>query len=337
MAARKVYTPAMDDWMRAEYGRGDPVARVLEDFAAEFGWQPSMHGFSVHACRLGLRKGNYGRDAPERAVRKVVWSREPEKQRWMEENAEGKSIAEVSRLFCEEFGFPLSRPQVSGWRVQNGISYRRSTGRQCQPVGSIRDSKGYLLVKVAERPRRRGTKDNWRLLNAVKWEQYNGCPLPKGHVVLFANRDIRDFREENLVAVPRSLVARVNAADSPEWDDRESLLACIAWCRLGSSIANAEAALPRKCGVCGREFVPDLDRRSWAMNRRTCRACIEAGHKAKGVQRAKSGPATAVCAVCGREFTKERSSQVRCRSCIDRWPKYEAEKARSIYRKEHGL
>lgn len=331
--ARNVYTPEMDDWMRREYGRGDPVARILDDFAAEFGWRPTDRGFIVHACRLGLKVARYGRVAPERAVRKVAWTREPEKQRWMENNAAGKSIAEVSRLFEAEFGFPLSRPQITTWRVQNGMASRRCTCRKTQPVGGIRSMRGYLMVKVAERPRRPGTKGNWRPLNAVKWEQYHGCPLPEGHVVLFANRNIHDFTEGNLVAVPRSMVARMNAPDSPDWDDRESLLACLAWCRLGSAIAAADAAMPRKCQVCGREFVPDLNRKSLAMNRSTCRACIDAGHRAKGNRRAKSGPATAVCSVCGREFTKEQSNQVRCRECINAHPKYSPASVRRAYGK----
>lgn len=333
---RKVYTPEMDAWMLANYGCGSSAESVLEGFAAEFGWRPSLQGFRVHASRLGVGIGKYGRDAPARAVREVRFGDEPEMQRWMLAHAGTGSIAEISRAFAAEFGFPLSRPQVVTWRMRNGYTSRRSTSRSTIPVGTVKCSqKGFLVVKVAMRPTERCTKDNWRPLSRIKWEQYRGEPLPEGHVVLFANRDTRDFRECNLVAVPKRLVGRVNASDSPDWNDRESLEACVAWCELGSSISSAQRSLPRKCEVCGREFVPKED---WQGKAKTCPGCVAAGHRAKGTRRAKSGPATAVCAVCGSVFTKEQSRQRRCRACIERLPKYEVEKARRMYEKErrHG-
>lgn len=330
--ARKVYTPKMDAWILANYGRGGSSSSILDSFAAEFGWRPTLRGFRVRASRLGVKLGEYSRDAPDRAVREVRFGEEPEMQRWMLANAGAGSVADVSRGFAAEFGFPLSRPQVVNWRMRNGYTSRRSTSRSKVPVGTVKASqKGFLVVKVAMRPTVRCTKDNWRPLSRVKWEQYNGRPLPEGHVVLFANRNSRDFRQDNLVAVPKRLVGRVNASDSPGWDDAESLKACIAWCELGCAISAAERQLPRRCGVCGVEFVPQND---WQGDIRTCPSCVAAGHRAKGRRRAKSGPATARCAVCGEEFTKEQVNQCRCRRCIERWPRHSASQARRIYEKE---
>ena len=330
--ARKVYTPEMDDWMLANYGRGDTVDAVLADFTERFGWQPTKRGFMVHASRLGVKVGRHA--APDRAVREVCFGEEPEMQRWMLLHAMQGSVADVSRAFAAEFGFPLSRPQVVTWRMRNDCTPRRSTSRKHAPVGTVKVSpSGFLVVKVAMRPTKRCTKDNWRSLSRVKWEQYHGRPLPDGCVVLFANRDTRDFRECNLVAVPKRLVGRVNASDSPSWNDRESLEACVAWCELGCAISAAERRLPRKCGVCGAEFTPQEE---WQGDIRTCPSCVAAGHRAKGQRRAKSGPATARCAVCGAEFEKERANQRRCRKCIERWPKHGVEQARRMYRKEHG-
>lgn len=332
---RRLYTPEMDDWLRANYGRGDPAARILEDFAEEFDWAPTLGGFRLHAYNLGLRIGSYGRNAPERAVRQVTWTREPEKQAWMEENCAGKSIAEVSRLFAARFGFPLSRPQVSSWRVQNGVCDRRPSTREGKPIGTVRNMKGYAFVKVAEKPERPGTKDNWRLLHVVKYEQYHNVKVPKGVAVLFANRDTTDYSPENLVAVPRGLIARINSSDSPDWNDRESLLACIAWCKLSSAVTSAEKRLPRTCEVCGKTFTPDGNSNAAVLNKRTCRACLDAGHKARGKRRALGDAVSATCEVCGARFERERTGQRRCQRCIDAHPTHSVERAKILYEKEH--
>lgn len=147
-----------------------------------------------------------GAALPERAVRAVRWSREPEKQAWMEAHDRGQEAALLSKEFEGAFGFPLAGPQVSLWRSTNGRQARRSHGggKPPSPVGSERDSgRGYVLVKVAEHPRVPQSKDNWRMKHVLAYERAHG-PVPEGCVVVFADRDHSNFSPGNLVAVPRS-------------------------------------------------------------------------------------------------------------------------------------
>ena len=67
------------------------------------------------------------------------------------------------------------------------------------------------MVKVAENPTAPQTKDNWRFKHHVEYEKAFG-PIPEGCDVVMANRDKRDFRPENLVAVPHRLMSRINSA-----------------------------------------------------------------------------------------------------------------------------
>lgn len=267
-----------------------------------------------------------GAATPERAVREVRWSREPEKQAWMEAHDRGQAVALLSAGFKKEFGFPLTGHQVSLWRSTNGRQARRSHGggKPPSPVGYERDTgKGYVLVKVAEHPTVPQSKDNWRMKHVLAYERAHG-PVPEGCVVVFADRDHSNFSPGNLVAVPRSLLGLLNGPRAPEWHDAETLSAAVAAARLDRAIVAAEAAVPRRCGVCGRVFVPPArgDNAADCRRAQTCPDCLARGRKSKGRKTVKF---TARCAVCGAEFEAERAGQRRCRECIARLPKWSAE------------
>lgn len=271
--------------------------------------------------------------APERAVRKVRWSAEPAMQEWMEANERGLGASELSARFADEFGFPLSRPQIALWRSMNGRTTRagRGGGKPRIPVGGEKVKSGYVYVKTAERPTRGQSGDNWTPKNVHVWEREHG-PLPEGHVVVFADGDARNFDPANLVAVPRRDMARLN--NKGGWSDADGLAAAVAVCELESAICDADGRVARTCGVCGAPFAKaDLPEGSRYADRKTCPACLAAGRKARGERRARSGPATARCAVCGAVFAKETSHQVRCRACIDAKPKHNARNQR----REMGL
>ena len=272
---------------------------------------------------------------PDRAVRRVRWSAEPEMWRWMDEHDQGQAAAELSRGFEVAFGFPLSRSQVQTWRSEAGRTTRpgrRGGGRPRRPVGYERESKdGYLIVKVAEAPTRPQSKDNWRLKQVHVWEQAHG-QLPDGHVVMFADHETRNFAPENLVAVPLRCVAVVNNMGPGAYHDADSLNVCVARAKLIIGINDAEMRLPRRCGVCGHEFVPEARSRGNNPGVQTCPDCLARGLRARGTRR--GGPAKA-CAVCGEAFEPERASQRRCPGCVRARPRWSVERHARWY-KLHG-
>lgn len=214
-------------------------------------------------------------------------------------------------------------------------------GKTVRPVGSEYVGKdGVPMVKVAEWPTKPGSKDNWKPKNRHVWEVANGREVPSGHVVMFKDGDSCNFDPGNLECVPRGVMQRMNALKSEDPNLDWGRSGCFDAVKLMAEIdiarTKAEAGMPRRCAVCGAEFTPDVPASvsgNYATNKRTCRACLDAGRRARGGQRAKSGPATARCAVCGAEFVKERCNQVRCRSCISDKPKHGA----MAQRKARGL
>ena len=231
----------------------------------------------------------------------------------MRREVPGHVWTETADAFERAFGIRLTRAQVSSFRTAYGVrsgvtdagrfrkgQKSRNRGmrwddfmspeaqRRCRatqfrrgqpphnavgkPVGyeSVRHD-GYTYVKVADRATP-GTSDNYRLKHVLAWEREHGRPVPPGHKVLFANHDKSDLSPENLVLVSDAEVMAINRFHV-EYHDRESLEAAVAWARLRSGIARAELR-PRACGCCGATFEPEY------RNQRTCRACLDAGHRA---------------------------------------------------------
>lgn len=71
------------------------------------------------------------------------------------------------------------------------------------PVGSLtQDADGYLKQKVSDDPVQ--SRFNWKFVHVIKWEEYNGRSVPKGHCVRFLDLDQRNFAPENLVLVSQA-------------------------------------------------------------------------------------------------------------------------------------
>lgn len=128
-----------------------------------------------------------------------------------------------------------------GTRFQTGNIPKQ--GRRFK-VGDERiDKDGYTWVKVCESNRdpnaggRKGLRC-WRLNHHLVWEQAHGEPIPDGHAVIFANRDIADFSPDNIVAVPRGVLSTMNALKM-QYYDAPTLEACM-------TLAKVRMALKKK-------------------------------------------------------------------------------------------
>lgn len=213
----------------------------------------------------------------------------------MRENGGGDhSVAEVVDAFEAFAGVRLTPAQVSNFRRTRDLARRRQTltptdGRRA-PVGAVSVNHGYRVVKVAE--------GRWERLHERNWVAANG-PVPEGHVLLFADGDRANCDADNVVAVPRTLLGVL--ALGPRWHDRDGLEAAVALARLRQGVAHA-CRRPRRCGVCGREFVPDGCGAEQDARAATCRECLDRGLLApKRVTVVEH-----VCPVCGETFEGSR-------------------------------
>lgn len=315
----RTWTEAEESWLAENYHAGT-INDSLDAFEAEFGRRPSKQAIYEKASKMGLRKDRHGEERSAKAQKTMRWSSPAfEREReWMLANDKGESVFSTIEAFEREFGVRLTRSQVSLFRSTYGTQRRAAHGggKPSKPVGSERLGKdGFLMVKVREWPDRPCSKDNWRFKHHVVYEANHG-PIPENHVVLFADRDRRNFDPDNLVAVPRRLIGVLN--QGYRWTDAATLRAAISCAMLDCAIIDAKNK-PRPCAVCGREFVPPYRTN---VQRNTCPDCVAAGRK-HYVMHGTAGEAK--CAVCGKTFMRDRKSQRRCRECIAEKPKHSIE------------
>lgn len=327
----RTYTADEEAWLRDHYPEGT-IDDTLDAFEREFGRRPSKQAIFVKANKMGLRKKQHYDERHVPKQKTMRWS-SPEFERereWMLANDVGESVFGTIDAFEREFGVRLNRNQVSLFRSTYGTGRRVSHGggKPSKPVGSERLGKdGYIMVKVKEWPDKPCSKDNWRFKHHVEYEKAYG-PIPEGHVVLFADKDRRNFDPANLVAVPRKYICQLNNPELPGYHDRDSLLACIALCDLRSKLMDVENERPRECAVCGATFTPTREQRSQPNPVQTCPDCLAAGKRARG--RRGDGQPT-VCAVCGEVFAREMRTQRRCPACKAAMPNYGVDQHRSYF------
>jgi len=274
--------PIDTKWLREHYPVMTDINELLDKHEREFGWRPSKTSVYTKANKLRIRKKPVqGRD--KKCERPVYWHNEPEMEAWMLEHDHGQRVDAVSDEFRERFGFGLTRGQINLFRASHGTQVRqdgtRRGGGARVPVGTERKGKdGYTVIKVREETNVAMSKDNWMLKHVWVWEQANGEKLPKGHIVMFADKDKTNFDPDNLVAVPKKLMGVMNGMDV-EWHDRESLETVIAMAKVRVARNLAMARAVRTCPCCGRKF-DNMSRLKYGNVTSTiCPQCGKAGRK----------------------------------------------------------
>lgn len=194
---------------------------TAEAFGKRFGWRPSKS--QIH----NLRK-YYGIKCEIRGGRKGLTP--PNKGKTWKEQGIGADVQKRMR----STQFKCGNVPKQGERFAVGDERK--------------DKNGYTWVKVCS-SRRDGNANSsrqgnrcWRLKHHLVWEAAHGKPVPEGHRVIFANRDIADFTPENIVAVPAGILSTMNILKLPYYD-RESLESCIAVARIRGAVKRQRKAV----------------------------------------------------------------------------------------------
>jgi hypothetical protein len=162
----------------------------------------------------------------------------PEEIRFIKKEIKGRGYAELTDLFNKHFGlrgkkkltFKQMNAFLNNHKLRNGRDCRFRPGQAAHnkgrkgycspgsekgwfkkgqrpwtymPVGSKRiNCYGYLDIKIAD-------PNVWKAKHVLLWEKAHG-PVPKGHVVIFADGNKSNIRLSNLLLVSRSELAVMN-------------------------------------------------------------------------------------------------------------------------------
>jgi len=163
----------------------------------------------------------------------------PEEAEFLREHVKGRGNQELTDLFNAHFDLNLALTQIMDYKknhkLSSGLDGRFRPGQEpfnkgrkgvflggnvaeaaqfkmghrpwnYMPVGSERvNDDGYVDIKVAD-------PNKWKGKHIVIWEEHNG-PVPKGHAVIFGDRNKRNFEPDNLILVSRKQLIRMNQSN----------------------------------------------------------------------------------------------------------------------------
>lgn len=154
-------------------------------------------------------------------------------QKFILDNVKGIEITELTNLINQKFDTNYRKSQIHSFvnnrGLKSGLDFRFEKGHiphnkgkekywiggeetqfkkghiphNHKPIGTERITKdGYIEIKITD-------PNKWRGKHILVWEKQNG-PLPKSHVVIFGDRDKRNFNINNLILVSRQQLAVLN-------------------------------------------------------------------------------------------------------------------------------
>ena len=143
-----------------------------------------------------------------------------EEIQFVRKNVRGRSYLEMMKMFNEHFGLNITFDQFETLmykhKITNGVGIFKpghvpaNKGRRGipspkrSPLGTKRIISGYVEMKVAD-------PDVWDRYHTVLWKKANNKrKVPKGHVVIFADGNNRNFSLDNLLLVSRKELAVMN-------------------------------------------------------------------------------------------------------------------------------
>lgn len=122
---------------------------------------------------------------------------------YLKENTKGRSVKELQEMIKTELGEEISisyiRHLKNKYNIKSGpiATFKKGhTPLRYAPIGSERKDGQHILVKVAE-------PSVWKTKQRVVYEREHG-EIPEGYIVIFADRNKRNYDPENLILVSKS-------------------------------------------------------------------------------------------------------------------------------------
>ena len=238
-------TPKVKAWLREHYS-DRPVAVTRYELLRRFGVKPTVG-------QLRSANRNHGFGAASRSGSRTF---DREEERWLHEQLPKAPRADVRRRFAVEFGWEPKACSLDNYAHRHRLLGAPNAGRfkpgskpspKAYPKGPNRTSfrKGSRVNRVPERPmfsetwRGKGARrqlyikvpephpspshadkgwnqrSHWTPKSRWAWRQANG-PIPEGHAIVHLDGDRGNCKPDNLVCVPKAVLARLNASHAPK-------------------------------------------------------------------------------------------------------------------------
>lgn len=124
---------------------------------------------------------------------------------------EGITNEQITDMFNKEFDQERTINSIKYLKSKNGIilnnvkskAHAGKNRRGSRPIGAERVRKGYVEVKVKQ-------PNVWDQKHRHIWEQHHGKKLKHNEIVIFADKNNRNFDIDNLIMVHRKYLGQLN-------------------------------------------------------------------------------------------------------------------------------
>lgn len=163
-------------------------------------------------------------------------------KRFIKNHHKGCSVDEMRELINDKFGKEFTSLQIrnhyNDYGLVSNYDTRYKSGNRhvrWKPVGAERiDSRGRTYVKMSD------TGKKWKLKSHVVYEKANGS-IPDGLVLMYLDRDEKNWCLDNLLAVDKSTLGTVVSQDALLIDEPIFNLASVTLAKLERKIRELEA------------------------------------------------------------------------------------------------
>jgi len=204
-------------------------------FNRQFKTNKAWGSIAKFCKKLGLNKTYYGHQHNFSA----------EEKQFLKENIDRYTYPQLTQAFNSRFGTRLTQFSISDvclkrMGIKRNKAWKFAKGRKdfvysC-PIGTESDSGKDIFIKVADNYREgvtpsKGSDPNWRRKQDIVWEQAHGREKPSDGVILFLDKNNRNFDPNNLYCTNRKINFMMG---KNKWHstNKELSLAAIKWCEM---------------------------------------------------------------------------------------------------------
>ena len=224
------YTETEEQWLRDNHGSGT-YEELADRFRRTFNCDVTFYSIKNKCRNMRLAAEHHPFT--------------PEQDAWLDKNyLNYENYEQVTTAFNAIFHAAKKPRGIQSHCVKflHLVSERQAFKKGMQtwnknPIGHEYVSRnGYTYVKISDT----GVKcKDYTAKHRLLWEQYHGCLIPTGYIVVFLNSDRSDFSKDNLYCIPRNIGRMMNTNG---WftENREHTLAAIKWCELFFAMKNTK-------------------------------------------------------------------------------------------------
>ena len=185
------------------YYAGELLALAKDEFKIDFSENVDTFADKLRRFEIYCRKKK--RKVPPGYRRKSKYT--PEQLEWLKNNVKGCGFPLLTARFNETFKTGFTVLQIRSYCGLHGLRNGVSCNTPRYQTGDSRfDERGCEMIKVSMTG---NAREQWKPKHRLVWEAANG-PVPKGHVVIFADRNKSNFALDNLLLVPRGIFTSLN-------------------------------------------------------------------------------------------------------------------------------